>query len=120
MPGRIYSVSDLKDKNGNKVVLENGREYVVAEVTDKMPEGYQLIGIGEKGSAGKEKYSFVYYDSKDITILARNEVDTYQPEIPETGGTGITIYTLGGIGFMGTACLMQGYRLRRRRGRRCD
>lgn len=118
--GGYILVSDLKDKNGNKVVLENGGEYVVAEVTDKMPEGYQLIGIGEKGSAGKEKYSFVYYDSKDITILARNEVDTYQPEIPETGGTGTTIYTLGGIGFMGTACLMQGYRLRRRRGRRCN
>lgn len=118
--GGYILVSDLKDKNGNKIVLENGKEYVITEVTDKMPKGYKLIGIGDKGSAGKESYSFTYYDSKDITILARNEVDTYQPEIPETGGKGTTVYTLGGVSFMVTAGFVQGYRLQRRRERRSD
>lgn len=108
-------LSGLKDADGNRVVLENGREYVITEIAGKMPEGYELIGIGEQGAALEQNCTFTYYDNKDIIIIARNEVDTYQYELPETGGTGTNVYTAGGAMLI-LASLLYGYRRRKGKG----
>ncbi len=116
--GGYIELSGLKDENGDIVRLENGKEYVIKESEAKMPKGYKLIGIGEKGGALSETYCFVYYENKDITIYARNEVDTWQEKFPETGGIGTNVYTAGGVLLMQVASLLYGYRMRRKRGRR--
>lgn len=116
--GGYMELSGLKDKDGNRVALENGKEYVITEIKDRMPEDYELIGIGEKGNILKENYTFTYYENKDITILAKNQVDTYQFELPKTGGTGIIVYTAGGALLMLASSVWYGYRMRHRRERR--
>lgn len=116
--GGFIELSGLRDKEGNEVVLENGKEYVITEAADKMPEGYELVGIGEKGGTLQEDYTFVYYENKDVTIFARNKVDTYQYELPKTGGIGTTVYTAGGVLLMLSSLLLYGYRLRGRKERR--
>lgn len=116
--GGYVGIYGLEDENGNKIRLENGKEYSITESQDKMPEGYQFIGIGEKGGDLNEAYRFIYYENKDILIYARNEVDTWQEQLPETGGTGTNVYTAGGALLMQAATLLYGYRMRRKRGRR--
>lgn len=113
--GGYMELSGLQDKNGKRIVLENGKEYVITEV--RLPKGYELVGIGEKGGTMGKDFTFTYYDSKDITILARNKVDTYQYELPETGGFGTIAYTAGGV-LLIMASLLYGYWLRRKSVRR--
>lgn len=113
--GGYMELSGLKDEDGKRIVLENGKEYVITEV--RLPEGYELVGIGEKGGTMGKDFTFTYYDSKDITILARNKVDTYQYELPQTGGFGTIVYTAGGVLFMITS-LLYGYWVRRKSVRR--
>lgn len=116
--GGYIELSGIKDENGDIVQLDNGKEYVVKESEEKMPKGYKLIGIGEKGGALSAAYHFVYYENKDITIYARNEVDIWQEQLPETGGIGTNVYTASGALLMQVASLLYGYRMRRKRGRR--
>lgn len=116
--GGYVELYGLEDENGNEIRLENGKEYSITESQDKMPEGYKLIGIGEKGGDLKESYSFTYYENKDISIYARNEVNTWQEQFPETGGIGTNVYTAGGALLMQAAILLYGYWMRRKKGRR--
>lgn len=113
--GGYVELYGLQDENGNEIRLENGKEYSITESQDKMPEGYKFIGIGEKGGDLKESYSFTYYENKDISIYARNEVNTWQGQIPETGGMGTNVYTAGGALLMQAAILLYGYRMRRKK-----
>lgn len=116
--GGYVEIYGLEDENGNRIRLENGKEYSITESQDKMPEGYRFIGIGEKGGDLNEAYCFTYYENKDILIYARNEVNTWQEQLPETGGTGTNVYTAGGALLMLASILLYGYRMRRKRGRR--
>ncbi len=116
--GGYMELSGLMDENGNKIRLEGGKEYFITESQDKMPEGYQFIGIGEKGGDLNESYTFTYYENKDILIYARNEVNTWQEQLPETGGMGTDVYTAGGALLMLAASLLYGYWMRRKKGRR--
>lgn len=116
--GGYVELYGLEDENGNEIRLENGKEYSITESQDKMPEGYKFIGIGEKGGDLNESYSFTYYENKDISIYARNEVNTWQEQLPETGGIGTNVYTAGGALLMQAAILLYGYWMRRKKGRR--
>ena len=95
--GGYQELSDLKDKDNNSVKLINGTTYKITEDVDSMPEDYTLIGIGEKGSALSESYTFTYYDNKDINILARNRLDSSVLELPAAGGISARVFRLLGV-----------------------
>ncbi len=109
--GGYRELTDLTDTNGNEIKLENGKSYVITELTDNMPENYEMVGIGEKGGTLADSYAFTYYNNKDIRILARNLIDNYQMELPETGGTGTGGFTIGGILLMSLASFMYGTKI---------
>lgn len=113
--GEALVISSIKDAEGNPV-FKDGEQYTITEV---VPAGYQLIGVGQKGGelTASDKYTFTYYERQDnISILFRNEEFGY--ELPETGGIGTFLYTLGGASLMAAAALLYGYRLRCKRKRR--
>ena len=102
----------ITDQNGNKA-LEDGQVYTVKE---KLVNGYELVGIGQKGTelSKENKYTFTYYDNLDsISIQVKNQ--EYGYELQATGGTGTTVYTIGGAAIMLAAFLLYGYRMRRKR-----
>ncbi|MGN0352867.1 MAG: isopeptide-forming domain-containing fimbrial protein [Roseburia sp.] len=112
--GGYTELSNLKDKDGNRITLEDGVEYTIKE---QVPEGYNLLGIGQEGaslSTYGETYTFTYYAEKDISILARNE-SIFRAEIPKTGGIGTIVYTVVGALLMVAASLLYGYRWKRKK-----
>lgn len=114
--GGYVRLSDIKDINGNNISLQKGETYTLQEVLDP-DSGYQLVGIGmDGGQLAPENYSFTYTGSTNLVIVARNKMEAY--ELPETGGFGTTGYLTGGAILMTSACLLGGYRMRRKRERR--
>lgn len=112
--GGSVALKTITDQNGNKA-LEDGQVYTVKE---KLVNGYELVGIGQKGTelSKENKYTFTYYDNLDsISIQVKNQ--EYGYELPATGGTGTTVYTIGGAAIMLMSSLLYGYRMRRKRER---
>lgn len=110
--GGSVALKSITDQNGNKA-FEDGQVYTVKE---KLVNGYELVGIGQKGTelSKENKYTFTYYDNLDsISIQVKNQ--EYGYELPATGGTGTTVYTIGGAAIMLAASLLYGYRMRRKR-----
>lgn len=104
--GGYQKLSNLTDTEGNKFEFENDKTYVIKELEASMPDGYELVGIGETGGQLQEgEYSFVYDDKKDINIRVRNKVTNYVSELPATGSVsalaakaiGMILLTLSGI-----------------------
>lgn len=108
--GGYKELSNLKDTNGNEIILENGQSYMITELIDEehMPKDYELVGIGEKGGTLGDSYTFTYYNNKNIRILARNQVNKYRSELPNTGGMGTKGFTVTGILVMSLAVLLCG------------
>lgn len=98
--------------------LEEGKEYMITEDTTNMPEEYSLVGIGEYGGELSESYSFVYDKTKSINILARNSVEKYVKELPETGSFDALAFKVIGILLVLSAGILGGYRLIIRRKKR--
>ena len=114
--GGYVRLSDIKDIRGEDVSLQKGKTYTLQEVLDA-DSGYQLVGIGmDGGQLASGNYSFTYTGSTNLIIVVRNEMEAY--ELPETGGMGTTGYLTGGAILMTSACLIGGYRMRRKRERR--
>lgn len=112
--GGSVALKTIVDTDG-KQVFENGQMYTVKE---KLVNGYELIGIGQKGTAlsSDNKYTFTYYENLDnISIQVKNQ--EYGYELPATGGVGTTAYTTGGAAIMLLSSLLYGYRMRRKRER---
>jgi len=64
-------------------------------------------------------YSVSYENNSGIedgTMIVKNTVVEY--ELPDTGGIGTIVYTLGGTALMLSALIVYGFSLRRRRERR--
>lgn len=114
--GGYINMSELTDAEGDPITLENGETYIIEEI--KVPDDYEYVGIGLEGGQLSNTYSFTYYSNSTIVIAARNRVESYQYELPETGGIGTTGYLTGGAILMMSSCLLGGYRMRRKRERR--
>lgn len=115
--GGYLELTELQDAFGN-CVLEDGKEYMITEDTTQMPEGYELVGIGEYGGDLSESYSFVYDKEKSISILARNSVEQYVKELPKTGAFGALAYKVTGTLIVLLAGMLFSWRLIIRRKQR--
>ena len=115
--GGYLELTELTDESGN-CVLKSGKEYMITEDTTKMPEGYELVGIGEYGGELTESYSFVYDNEKSISILARNSVEQYVKELPATGAFGLAAYKLAGTLLVLLAGVLGGWQFIIRRKQR--
>lgn len=114
--GGYVRLSDIKDSSGNAITLEKGDTYTIQEILSE-GSSYQLVGIGpDGGQLTKGSYTFTYTGDSNLVIVARNMMNNY--ELPETGGMGTTGYLTGGAILMTSACLIGGYRMRRKRERR--
>lgn len=99
----------VTNSNGKLVLrgLANG-DYILRET--KAPNGYYPIGdmtvtLGEPGEDGTVSLTLA------LTIVDQ----PWRYEIPETGGTGTTLYTMGGLLLMLTAGLLLMYNQKKRR-----
>lgn len=114
--GGYKNFKDITDLVGKPIALENGKTYTIEEVD--IPEGYELLGIGEDGKKLRpSSYSFVYYEKQNIIILAKNKITDNGYELPETGGIGTNRFTAVGLALM-AGSLMCGYVMRRKRRER--
>ena len=114
--GGYKNFKDITDLDGKPIALENGKTYTIEEVN--IPEGYELLGIGEDGKKlSPSSYSFVYYEKQNIIILAKNKITDNGYELPETGGIGTNRFTAVGLALM-AGSLMCGYVMRRKRRER--
>ena len=114
--GGYMKLSELEDAQGNPISLEYGKTYTIEEID--VPENYTYVGIGPEGGKLEQSYTFTYYSNQTIVIAARNKVESYQYELPETGGIGTTGYFTGGAALMLASGLLGGTRMRRKRERR--
>lgn len=114
--GGYKNFEDIKDAAGNSVNLVNGTTYTIEEVD--IPEGYELLGIGEDGKKlNSNSYNFVYHEKQNLVLLARNQVKNNNYVLPETGGIGTNRFTAVGLALM-AGSLMYGYVMRRKRRER--
>ena len=95
--------------------MENG-EYTLTET--KAPDGYQMLSKSvtitvNNGHVAVSDVPGVLKDSDSNSITVINNTGE---ELPETGGPGTTILTIGGLLLMAGA-VGGGYGLRRRRGK---
>ena len=114
--GGYKNFKDITDLDGKPIALENGKTYTIEEVD--IPEGYELLGIGEDGKKlSPSSCSFVYYEKQNIIILAKNQITDNGYTLPETGGIGTNRFTAVGLALM-AGSLMCGYVMRRKRRER--
>lgn len=108
--------ADLSDESIFPIYgLENG-EYTLTET--KAPDGYQMLSKSvtitvNNGHVAVSDVPGVLKDSDSNSITVINNTGE---ELPETGGPGTTILTIGGLLLMAGA-VGGGYGLRRRRGK---
>lgn len=108
--GGTTELKDLVDAAGNKVKLVDGTTYTITEVTDSMPVGYELVGIGESDDHLSDSYTFTYSYTNDIQVVAVNKIGEFGMELPETGKISAFVCRVTGAFILLFGILLSGYR----------